>query len=327
MSKDLLLSVVVPVYNEAASLAAFHDDLVRMVAKASKSSYEIIYCDDGSTDNTAKLLKELSEANPKVKILRLSRNFGKEIATTAGIHAAHGEGIMTVDADGQHPVELIWQFVQRWQAGAMVVIGLREANRKEGWLKRWGSRFFYSFFNRVGGVKMIPNSTDFRLIDKQVQADFKRMTERSRITRGLIDWLGYERDFIKFTANPRLHGEATYSFKKLFKLAVDSIISLSISPLYIAAYIGAIILPLSTLLGLGMVVNALIGDPLGLHVTGSAYIVVLLLFLVGIVLLSQAIIGLYLSHIHTETQNRPLYVVDKEKSIGLKLSDKYESDI
>ena len=142
------------------------------------------------------------------------------------------------------------------------------------------------------------------------------MTERNRITRGLIDWLGYDREYIKFSANPRIAGEAGYSFKKLLKLAIDSTISLSISPLYLSAYIGAFVLPVSTLLGVGMVINALVGDPLNLHATGGAYVLVLVLFLVGILLVSQGIIGLYLSHIHAETQNRPLYIIDKQRSVG-----------
>jgi dolichol-phosphate mannosyltransferase len=150
-----------------------------------------------------------------------------------------------------------------------------------------------------------------------VQHDFTRMTERSRITRGLIDWLGYPRDYIEFAANPRMAGEASYSIAKLFKLAIDSVISLSTSPLYVAMYIGAVVLPLSLLVGVVMIINELLGDPLSLHATGSAYVIMLMLFLIGVLLVSQGIIGLYLSHIHTETQNRPLYIVDEEASEGL----------
>jgi hypothetical protein len=166
-------------------------------------------------------------------------------------------------------------------------------------------------------MKLLPGSSDFRLIDRTVQQEFVRMTERNRVTRNLIDWLGYDRDYIYFKANARTHGEASYSFKKLFKLAVDSVISQSTSPLYVATYIGVIIMPLSLLLGVFMVVEMLIGDPLSLRVTGGAYVLVLVLFLIGILLLSQGIIGLYLSSIHNETQGRPLYIVDRAKSIGV----------
>ena len=142
------------------------------------------------------------------------------------------------------------------------------------------------------------------------------MSERKRMTKALIDWLGYDRQYVPYQENDRLAGAATYSMRKLFKLAIDSAISLSTSPLYLVAYIGAIVLPVSTLLGLGMGINYAFGDPLHLHATGGAYLMVLILFLIGILLVSQGIIGLYLSHIHTETQNRPLYVVDEANSKG-----------
>jgi glycosyltransferase involved in cell wall biosynthesis len=319
MSKlaDLRLSVVVPVYNEGIGLPAFHKALLAVLDTVAPHAYEVIYCDDGSTDSSTELLTEWSTTDKHIRLVRLPRNFGKELAITAGLHQATGQAVITIDADGQHPVELIPEFIERWQAGSKVVIGLRTANQHEGIVKHLGSKLFYGPFNRFTGIKLLPGATDFRLIDRVVQADFCRMTERNRITRGLIDWLGYGRSYIEFKANPRGNGPAGYSFKKLFKLAIDSAISLSISPLYITAYIGAVVLPLSILLGLGMLLNVIFGDPLSLHATGSAYVMVLLLFLVGVLLVSQGIIGLYLSHIHTETQNRPLYIVDREKSVGL----------
>jgi dolichol-phosphate mannosyltransferase len=316
-SQSYVLSVVVPVYNEGAGIAGFHASLLGSIERADINNFEIIYVNDGSTDDSWAKLKVLAKDHSRVRVLSLSRNFGKEIATTAGLHAAVGHAIITIDADGQHPPELIPEFIERWQAGAKVVIGVRQSNQHEGLIKRFGSKVFYKTYNRLTGIKMIPGSSDYRLIDRSVQQEFVRMTERSRITRGLIDWLGYRREYIKFKANPRLGSAASYSFKKLLKLFVDSMVSMSKSPLYISAYLGAVILPLSTLIGLVMVVDAVLGDPLNLNASGSAYIVVLLLFLVGVLLVSQGIIGLYLSHIHTETQNRPIYIVDKERSINI----------
>jgi hypothetical protein len=196
-----------------------------------------------------------------------------------------------------------------------VVLGRRTV-RHASLYKRLGSRLFYGMYRRLTGIAIEPDVTDFRLIDQQVQAQFNKLTEHNRITRGLIDWLGYPRTYVTYTEKPRQHGTSPYSFRKLFKLAVDSAISLSISPLYATAYIGAVVLPLSTLLGLGMVANYLLRDPLHLHATGGAYLMVLVLFLVGILLVSQGIIGLYLSHIHAETQNRPLYILDDTQSKG-----------
>ena len=305
-----LLSVVVPLYNESAGLAQFHKDLSKVLQKHYKNDVEIIYVNDGSQDNTGDILKNIKD----VRAVQLTRNFGKEIATTAGLHAAKGKAILTLDGDGQHPVELIPQFVQQWKKGAKVVVGRRIANQKEGLIKRWGSKAFYAFYGKFGGVRLTPGATDFRLIDQTVQQDFSRLSERNRITRGLIDWLGYPQTFIDFTAKPRQSGSATYSTRKLMKLAIDSAISLSISPLYVTAYIGALVLPLATLLGLGMLGNWLLHDPLQFHATGTAYLSILILFLLGLVLVSQGIIGLYLSHIHAETQNRPLYIIDPERS-------------
>jgi glycosyltransferase involved in cell wall biosynthesis len=315
-SKNILLSIVVPVYNERAGITGFNVSLKAVLSSLSGIDYEIIYCNDGSTDGSMEVLQALAERDTTIRILCFTRNFGKEVATTAGIHAAHGDAIMTLDADGQHPVERIPEFVAKWQKGVKVVIGLR-TGREASFTKRFGSKLFYGLFRRVSGIKMEPGSSDFRLIDRSVQQEFAQMTERNRITRGLIDWLGYEREYVSYKENARMAGTSPYSFRKLVKLAIDSAISLSLSPLYITAYIGAVVLPLATLLGVGMIINFLLQDPLHLHAQGGAYVMVLVLFLIGILLVSQGIIGLYLSHIHTETQNRPLYVVDSERSVRL----------
>lgn len=310
-----LLSVVVPVFNEAGGLPAFHRSLLAELQKLPGLSYEIIYCNDGSQDESLRLLHKLAADNQRVRVLSLTRNFGKEMATTAGLQTAKGDAVMTIDADGQHPAELIPSFVELWRQGHKVVVGLRATNEAAGRLKRSGSWLFYRFFGRLLGMNLTAGVTDFRLIDKTVQQQFIRMTERNRITRGLIDWLGYTPAHITFHAKPRAHGEAAYSVGKLFKLAIDSAISLSTSPLYISAYIGAVILPLAVLLAAVMVGNGLLGDPLDWQTTGTAYLSVLMLFLVGVLLLSQGIIGLYLSRIHQEAQNRPLYVIDPAASV------------
>ncbi len=312
-----LLSVVVPLYNEQQGLASFHKTLIEQLEQLKDYDFEVIYCNDGSVDETLSQLKALAAGDKKIRIVSLSRNFGKEIATTAGLQQARGRAVVTLDGDGQHPVELIPKFIAQWQAGHPVVIGLRSVNEREGLIKRFGSYWFYWLFNRFTGLTLIPGASDFRLIDETVQADFNRLTEHNRITRGLIDWLGYERVYIEYQVKPRIHGQATYSFKKLCKLGIDSVISLSSSPLYVTAYIGAAVLPISVLLGLSMVTDALVGDPLEWRATGGAYVSVLVLFLIGLLLMSQGIIGLYLSHIHSETQNRPLYIIDKESSVRL----------
>lgn len=311
-----LISIVIPVYNEQAGISVFHDSLRRKL-KELPYTFEIVYCDDGSTDATLAKLHTLSRKNHTMRVVRLSRNFGKELATTAGISEARGDAVITIDGDGQHPVELLPKFIEKWESGSKVVIGVRTANRQAGLVKQLGSKLFYFILKRLTHLEVVPDATDFRLIDKAVRADFVQMTEHNRITRGLIDWMGYERSYITFRAKPRLHDKAGYSFGRLAKLAMDSIISLSSSPLYVTAYIGMVILPLSLMLGLVMVIDKLAGDPLRWHATGSAYVTVLILCLIGILMMSQGIIGLYLSHIHSETQNRPLYIVDHEASVRL----------
>jgi glycosyltransferase involved in cell wall biosynthesis len=315
-NKSPVLSVVVPVYNEQVVIARFHQALHEVLATIDLS-HEIVYCNDGSDDDTLVRLKEIAAHDTSVRILSLSRNFGKEIAATAGMQVTKGQAVLLLDADGQHPVDRIPDFVERWQAGSQVVVGVRTTDQHQGIIKHLGSRLFYKLLNSLSGMKLIPGTTDFCLVDRVVVQDFVRLQERNRITRGLIDWLGYDHDYIYFAAKKRMAGEATYSVRKLMKLAVDGVVSLSVSPLYLTAYIGGIILPLATLLGLAMLVNAVAGDPLNLHATGSAYLDVLLLFLIGILMVSQGIIGIYLSHIHAEAQGRPLYIVDESKSVRI----------
>lgn len=309
-----LLSLVLPLYNEQAGLVHFHQILCQNLRSIDGYDFEIIYCNDGSNDGSLQVLQSLAKEDKRIRLISLTRNFGKEIATTAGMQLAGGAAIITLDTDGQHPLELLPEFVRRWEAGSKVVIGLRTENRKAGLSKRLGSRLFYAVFNKTTHLGLVSGATDYRLVDQVVQADFNRLTEHNRITRGLIDWLGYERSYINFAAKARLHGDAGYSFAKLSKLAVDSVISLSSSPLYVTAYIGVIVLPLASLLGLSMLINTLFGDPLDWHASGGAYVSVLILFLIGILLMSQGVIGLYLSHIHSETQNRPLYIIDQAQS-------------
>ncbi len=314
--KSTLLSIIIPCFNEEPNIDRLHKSLVQVLHKM-PLVYELIYVNDGSKDRTLKKLHGLTIKAKEIRVLNLSRNFGKEVATTAGIQHARGDALLMIDADGQHPVELIPEFVRKWQQGAQVVIGVRGANQKEGYVKKYGSKVFYKLFNRLTGTRLVPGSTDFRLIDAAVQAEFMRMTERNRITRGLIDWLGFRQEYVTFQANPRTAGNASYSVSKLLHLALDSFVSLSLKPLYFSFYMGLVILPLSVLLALFSITEMLAGDPLNLNITGTAYLVMLALFLLGMVLISQGITALYLSHIHTETQNRPLYIIDPTGSRGI----------
>ena len=304
------LSVIVPVLNEAASLRWFHNELCRVLDRLSMG-YEVVYVDDGSTDGSREFLQQLAQGN--IRLVVLTRHVGKEIALSAGLREARGQAMLMIDADGQHPVEAIPKFVQEWRKGAHVVVG-RRTKRRADITKRLGSRLFYGFFSKVFRVKIDQDSSDFRLISRVVCDQFNRLGEHNRMARSLIDWFGYDYTIVEYVENDRREGISPYTFQKLMKLAIDSAISHSTSPLYFAAFAGSGILLLSLLLGIGMLVNVVLGDPLGLHATASAYVLVLVLFLIGLLLISQGIIGLYLAHIHAETQGRPLYVIDEKES-------------
>jgi glycosyltransferase involved in cell wall biosynthesis len=317
-SKNLVLSVVVPVYNEAAGLDAFHGELVKTVKDLTGDSYELIYCDDGSSDSTPDLVRTWHAANTHIKLVQLSRNFGKESTLSAGIAQARGQAILTLDGDGQHPIALIPEFFKTWKEGAKVVVGVRHDNKNEGWFKHFGSRAFYFVFNKLTSQELIPSSTDFRLIDQSVQEVFLTLQESGRITRGLIDWLGFNRELIYFSANAREHGSASYGRKKLIKLAADSFASLTPAPLYLFGYLGIFITIGSFFLGTAILLEQIIfNDPWHWKFTGTAMLGILILFLVGIILMSQGILSLYISHIHNESKQRPLYVIDYSASAGI----------
>jgi dolichol-phosphate mannosyltransferase len=324
----MLLSIVVPMYNESEGVELFHYKvLLPELKKAVKKSYEIIYVNDGSSDDTLEKLTTIAESNPSVKIINLSRNFGKEIAITAGIGSASGQATIIMDGDGQHPPSLIGAFLDKWHAGAQVVVGVRSSNQKEGLIKKWGSKVFYKLFNTSSDTAIIPRSTDYRLIDEAVRTEFLRFTERHRITRGLIDWLGFKRAYISFDAPARLAGEASYKTSQLVRLAINSFISLSLKPLFFFGWVGAFITILSLLTGFFILIEQIaLNDPLRIHFSGSAILGILMAFLIGLVLVSQAMLATYLSHVHAQTQNRPLFVIDyaNSKNISVRSDDPIE---
>lgn len=314
----MLVSVVVPAYNETEGIVQFHKKLLTPALEKIGKKYEIIYVNDGSKDDTLKKLTSIASKSNNVKIVNLSRNFGKEIATTAGIFHASGDATIILDADGQHPPAIIKDFIKKWEEGAQVVVGIRNKEKHEGVIKSVGSKLFYSLFNKASGAHIIPRSTDFRLIDKDVREEFLKFTEKNRITRGLIDWLGFDRDYIYFDSPERIAGEASYKTSQLIRLASNSFVSLSLKPLFLFGRIGFAITLLSLLAGLFIIIEQFVlGDPWSLNFTGSAMLGVFISFLVGLVLTSQGMIAIYLSHVHNQSQNRPLFIVNKRSSTNL----------
>ncbi len=310
-----LISVVTPVYNESKNIPIFLKQL-NEVAHSLEHKLEVIFVDDGSRDDSVTVIEQLKPGKVAVRLIQLSRNFGKEIATTAGIEAAKGDAVVIIDSDLQHHISCMPEFVAKWREGYEVVIGVRATHEHYTALKKYGYKLFYEIMNRISETKIVPHSTDYRLIDRKVVDAFKSFTERQRLTRGLIDWLGFKRGYVYFETGKRLHGEPSYSNSKLIKLALNSFTAHSLFPLRLAGYTGLIFIMLFGALGLFTYIEVfLMGDPMGLNITGTALLAMLLLFAIGIVLCSLGLIALYIASIHGEVINRPLYVVRTEKEL------------
>ncbi|MBQ3306473.1 glycosyltransferase family 2 protein [Candidatus Saccharibacteria bacterium] len=313
------VSVVVPIYNEEQGIKQFLSEQLFPELKNLSGSYnfEVILVDDGSEDKTAEIVRAeiLREKSMKSRMLCFTRNFGKEVALTAGIMAAKdSDAVIMIDSDGQHPVEAIPKMLERWESGAKVVTAMRSRNKTQ---HKAGSKIFYKTMRLLGDKNIIEGAMDFRLIDHKVAEDYARFSEHMRITRGLIDWLGYPQEYISVELKGRKYGDGTYSFRKLLKLAGDSFVSMTRTPLAIFGYLGLFITVLSLLLGLFILIQQyILGDPLGLDWSGAVAMCVFISFLVGLVLISQAITALYISQIHIEAKNRPLFVIDDDKSEG-----------
>lgn len=313
------ISFVIPIYNEEKGFLKFYNSLLLPELKKLKHDYDVILVDDGSRDKSLEIIQDLAAKDKHVKVLAFSRNFGKEVALTAGIREADGDAILTMDADGQQPPKLIHEFVKKWEEGGEIVIGVRGKYEKHGLIAKLGSKLFYMLLGLMGVKDTVPGSTDFRLIDRCVADEYNKLTEHGRITRGLMDWMGFKKVYIDYVYGNRLAGKPSYNFNKLFHLAIDSFISLSATPLVIFGWIGAFITFASLILGIFVIIEQfIIGDPMGLNWTGTTCLSIFISFLVGLVLVSQAITALYISHIHAETQARPLYIIDRKNSRNLK---------
>lgn len=308
-----LISVVVPVYNEADGILKFLDGELLPALQGLEYETEVVIVDDGSLDKTlekvseAEILKKIS-----VKVVALTRNFGKEIALTAGLNEASGDAVVMIDSDGQHPVEAISEMVSKWEDGAMIVTAVRKHNSTK---HRLGSRVYYRLMKMMGSRDLVVGAMDFRLLDRAVVDEFVKLRERNRLTRGLIDWLGFDQEYIMVKTKGRLSGKPSYSIKKLMTLTIDSMASSSRTPLVVFGYIGAFITVFSLIFGLFILIEQyILGDPLKLDWSGAVAMSVFVSFLVGLVLVSQSMTALYVAQIHTEAKGRPLYVVNRKKS-------------
>jgi polyisoprenyl-phosphate glycosyltransferase len=308
------ISIIVPVYNEEKNVPLVYNELTKLFKTLPDYELELVFVNDGSADGSQENILKLANADSRVKFLEFSRNFGKELATSAGLNASTGDAAMMIDADLQHPIHLIPQFIEKWEEGNDVVIGVRRERKGEGFIKVWGSKIFNLLIERLSDTEMMHNATDFRLMDRMVVNEFKKFSEKNRITRGLVDWLGFKKEVVYFDTDARKFGEARYGFFKLLRLALNTFVTHSLFPLKLAGYLGIIIMSLSGPLGLFIFLEKYVfHDPWDLNFTGSATLAVILLFLVGIILSCLGLIALYIGNIHMEVNNRPMYVIRRKK--------------
>lgn len=309
------VSIIVPAYNEEKNIPLIYEELEK-VFKTLENSYnfDIVFVNDGSTDKTFKEIENLADRDAKVKYIDFSRNFGKELATTAALNNSHADACIMIDADLQHPVELIPEFIKKWNEGYEVVVGVRKKSNSGGFLKKIGSKIFYKIINKIAEVELMPNATDFRLIDKKAIEQFNLLTETNRMTRALIDWLGFRRSYIYFDANKRINGNARYGFWKLFKLAINSFVSLSLLPLKLAGFLGGTITLFSGISGFYILLGKyFFHTPFASTFSDAENLAILILFLVGIILMSMGLMAFYIANIHREVINRPMYIIREKR--------------
>ena len=301
-----LLSVVVPAYNEAEGIAEFHRRLSAVMQNT--GAWEVIYVDDGSHDATASLLEGLRAADPHIAVLHLSRNFGKEIATTAGLDHARGDAVIVIDADLQDPPELIPLLVAGWRQGFDTVYAQRRVRQGETWLKRSTADLFYRLMQHLGGVPLPRNTGDFRLMSRRVVDALLKLREQHRFMKGLFAWVGFPSKAVLYDRAPRHAGATKWNYWRLWNLAIEGITSFTVMPLKVATYLGLLVALASAVYGIQLIIRTLLfGNP----VAGYPSLMAVVLFLGGVQLITLGVIGEYLGRIFNETKYRPLYLVER----------------
>lgn len=306
MKNRQTLAVVVPAFNEGEGLAAFHARLAAVLDGLDLDS-TVVYVDDGSRDDTWAVMAALAAGDPRVVRARLSRNFGKELALTAGLDLADADAVVVIDADLQDPPELIPEFVARWREGFDVVYGTRAERQGESWFKRATAAAFYRLIGRISATPIPADTGDFRLLSRRAHEALKGLRERHRFMKGLFAWVGFRQTALVYQRDPRHAGSSKFNYLKLWHFAVEGITSFSAVPLRLATWIGVATALAAFVFGVWVVVKAaLFGDP----VRGYPSLMAVVLFLGGVQLLALGIIGEYLGRLFMESKQRPLYLLD-----------------
>jgi glycosyltransferase involved in cell wall biosynthesis len=302
-----VFSVVVPMFNEAEVIGELHRRLTASMATL-EAPWEVIYVNDGSRDATLRAVEMLQCHDSRVALVNLSRNFGKEIATTAGLDHARGEAVIVIDADLQDPPELIPRLVDAWRAGYDTVYAQRRLREGDTWLKKRTAAAFYRIMRNLGEVPLPPNVGDFRLMSRRVVDAVQQLREHHRFMKGLFAWVGFPSTAVVYDRQPRGAGTTKWSFWKLWNFAIEGITSFSIAPLKLATYLGLAVALFAVLFGAQLIMRTLLfGNP----VAGYPSLMAVILFLGGTQLVTLGIIGEYLGRIFYETKHRPLYLVER----------------
>lgn len=304
-----LISIVVPCYNEAETVRRFYDAIMPVLDLISNIEWEIVFVDDGSKDATLIQLLALSHIDSRVRVIEFSRNFGKEPAMTAGIHAARGQAVIPIDVDLQDPPELISQMIDVWRAGAEVVLACRIDRSSDTMIKRKTSSWFYRLHNKLSKIKIPENVGDFRLMDRAVVDALKLLPERQRFMKGLFAWVGFRTVTLEYTRATRVAGESKFSGFALWNFALEGFTSFSTAPLKVWTYLGALGAVFTFLYAVYITIHTLM---FGNQVPGYSSLFVAITFFGSVQLISIGLLGEYIGRIYMETKNRPLYLIRKE---------------
>jgi len=302
------LSIIVPTYNEEGNVVLLYEQILEVLKQEGVENFELIYVNDGSSDGSFSVIKKLSQNDLRVKYISFSRNFGHQHALKAGLDHALGDAVISMDADLQHPPQLIPEMLKRWKEGAQVVYTVRAEEKGISWFKKITSKGFYWLINKMSEYPIVDGAADFRLLDKKVVAEIKRYPEKELFFRGLIAAIGFRQEAMVFTPNKRHSGQTKYSVKKMASFAIAGITSSSAKPLYFSIYLGSFLAFLAFLYGIYAICISVFTDD---AITGWTSIVASVVFIGGIQLLMIGIIGVYLGKIFKESKNRPHYIVDE----------------
>lgn len=312
--KSHLLSIIVPTYNEEHGINEFYRRTKAVLhGLAPKFSHEIIFINDFSTDKTYEKLKYLADSDPQVKLINFSRNFGNQIAITAGIDVAQGDIAVIIDDDLQDPPELIPSFIEKWETGYKVVYGVRPNRRGVNPLFKYAAKLYYRIISNLSETKIPKDTGDFRLIDKDVLDVLRNMREESRYYRGMVSWVGFKQIGIEYERDPRYAGISTFSPAKYFRFAVNGLTAFTDRPLYFSSILGVAITTISFLF-LFLLVGKKIYDP-SFSIPGWPSLIALVLFFGGVQLLSIGVVSIYISKIYREVKGRPLYIVEETQNL------------